>query len=135
MANWDEDDTWCSHGVERSKICKACADYFRELPSRAAELAAMRAPDLTPAGLLQRIKLARTPSIATDDAYTVAKLHDVVIEYVVAKQRHLATVERWRARRLYGQPMPVAGREEIASTRASLDAAYAALEVVAGIEP
>lgn len=39
---------------------------------------------IAPAELLQRITRARTPSIATEDALTVAKLHDLVIEFVCA---------------------------------------------------
>lgn len=41
---------------------------------------------MTPAEVLKRVMLARTPPINTDDALTVAKLHDLVIAWAVAKQ-------------------------------------------------
>jgi len=39
--------------------------------------------------LRQRILLARTPTIATEDALTVARLHDLVIEWALAKRAYV----------------------------------------------
>jgi hypothetical protein len=35
--------------------------------------------------LRRRVLLARTPTIATEDALTVARLHDLIIEWATAK--------------------------------------------------
>ena len=37
MANWDEDDTHCHHGVPHSKRCTECDTYFRGLACTAHE--------------------------------------------------------------------------------------------------
>jgi hypothetical protein len=66
---------------------------------------------MTPAEVLKRVMLARTPTIATEDALTVAKLHDLVIAWTLAKQafaRHPHGPERslgvasWATRSLVG---------------------------------
>lgn len=43
---------------------------------------------MTPVEILQRVMHARTPTIATDDALTVAQLHDLVIAWALAKEAY-----------------------------------------------
>lgn len=51
---------------------------------RRARLERASLTDVTPAELRRRILLARTPTIASEDALTVAKLHDLVQEHLQA---------------------------------------------------
>lgn len=68
--------------------------------------------------LKQRIVLARTPTIASEDALTVAKLHDLVIAWTVA-------LENYEALR------PWDGPSIHATAKARLDEATAALRLIA----
>lgn len=124
--------TFCGSTPEERAIDQGCGDcMFHEAgrPSRLVELAEMRAPVLTPEEILRRIKLARYPAIATDDAYTVAKLHDLVIEFVRAEREATASrVHPWIAQK--NEP----ARERMREADVRLERARAALEVVAGVE-
>lgn len=66
--------------------------------------------------IYQRVVLARTPTVATEDALTVAKLHDIVVEFVLAEralERIPLDVASWRARDL--------ARTRIATARVALE--------------
>lgn len=76
--------------------------------------------------LRRRIELARTPSIATEDALTVALLHDLIIEWSTARAE------------LYAAPPPrtLDERRRIHMVmRRRVDAAEDALDLIAGVEP